>query len=104
MRSQRPKQRRTVMPMPMQQRQEILYNRMKKEVVVVVSSRPIIPRSSEQDGSKYGAGAVINRYGYVLTCAHLIPEGNVVTVRRREGKAFQEAEVFLRAPPYDLAI
>ncbi|KAI7993082.1 hypothetical protein LOK49_LG12G02470 [Camellia lanceoleosa] len=105
MRSQRPKRKRTVMPMPIQQCGEILYNWMKK-VVIVVSSRPIIRRlsSSEEDGSEYGVGVVINRYGYILTCTHLVPEGNVATIHRREDKAFQEAEVFLRAPQYDLAI
>ncbi|XP_058184523.1 uncharacterized protein LOC131301991 [Rhododendron vialii] len=57
----------------------------------------------EGDGNPFGAGMVINERGYILTCAHLVPQGNDVTVYYM-GAEGREAEEFLRDEKCDLVI
>ncbi|XP_058184540.1 uncharacterized protein LOC131301998 isoform X2 [Rhododendron vialii] len=89
-----------------------LYNKMKKVVVVVWSRLPKVPEEEgkveedEEEGlmTYFGAGVVIDDRGYILTCAHLVPRGFEVTVRRSDEDAFQEAYVLHRSVKEDLAI
>ncbi|KAI8570981.1 hypothetical protein RHMOL_Rhmol01G0081500 [Rhododendron molle] len=90
-----------------------LYNKMKKVVVVVWSRLPKVPEEEgkveEEEGllTYYGAGVVINDRGYILTCAHLVPEGLEgleVTVRRSDDNVFEKAYVLHRSKEENLAI
>ncbi|KAI8570983.1 hypothetical protein RHMOL_Rhmol01G0081700 [Rhododendron molle] len=58
----------------------------------------------EGGGNQFGAGMVINERGYILTCAHLVPQGNNVTVYYTGDAGGREAEEFLRDEECDLVI
>ncbi|KAG5564651.1 hypothetical protein RHGRI_000741 [Rhododendron griersonianum] len=55
------------------------------------------------DGNRFRAGMVINESGYILTCAHLVPQGYDVTVYKGDAEG-REAEEFLRDEECDLVI
>ncbi|KAG5564653.1 hypothetical protein RHGRI_000742 [Rhododendron griersonianum] len=88
-----------------------LFDYMKDLIVVVSSEDEEMEETGAGDdqeeeeggGNRFGAGMVINKSGYILTCAHLVSQGYDVTVYTGDAEG-REVEEFLRDDECDLVI